>query len=197
MDKGRVGAFSDGVFAVAITILIFNVEQPKVAPGGLLHALLAEWPSYAAYAGSFFTVGVMWMNHHAIFERLGVINRTLLLINLLLLMVIVFVPFPTALLGRYIQSPRDASTAATVYALNFLLVAVFFSLLWGYALRRPALLRPGLDREAALRQLPRFSIGFAVYLVCLLIAQLSPIAVVGLVAVTAVYYVFESLPDLQ
>jgi uncharacterized membrane protein len=194
MDKGRVGAFSDGVFAVAITILIFNVEQPRVAPGGLLHALLAEWPAYAAYAGSFFTVGVMWMNHHAIFERLGVINRTLLLINLLLLMVIVFVPFPTALLGRYIQSSRDASTAATVYALNFVLVAVFFSLLWGYALSRPALLKPGLDRTAALRQLPRFSIGFAIYLVCIPIAQLSPTAVVGLVAVTAVYYVFESLP---
>ena len=72
MSKGRVEAFSDGVFAVAITLLIFNVQIDKAGPGGLLHALLSAWPKYAAYVASFLTIGVMWINHHAIFERICV-----------------------------------------------------------------------------------------------------------------------------
>jgi uncharacterized membrane protein len=196
MTKGRVEALSDGVFAVAMTILIFNVEQPNVEPGGLAQALLREWPSYAAYAGSFLTVGVLWMNHHAVFERLVAMNRALMLINLLLLMTIVFVPFPTALLGKHIGTPSDASTAATVYALTFLLVSIFFSMLWSYALTQPHHLWPGFDREAARRQLPRFLIGLIIYLICIPIAQFSPTAVVVLVAVSALYYMFESLPEV-
>ncbi|HEV3096342.1 MAG TPA: TMEM175 family protein, partial [Candidatus Dormibacteraeota bacterium] len=93
MSKGRVEAFSDGVFAVAITLLIFNIQIDKTAPGGLLHALLGAWPKYAAYVASFLTIGVMWLNHHGMFSRLVRIDRALSFLNLLLLMVIVFLPF--------------------------------------------------------------------------------------------------------
>jgi uncharacterized membrane protein len=179
-----------------MTILIFNVTQPESKPGELLPALLRQWPTYAAYAGSFLTVGVLWMNHHAVFERLVAMNRTLMLLNLLLLMTIVFVPFPTALLGTHFGNPSDASTAATLYALTFLLVSIFFSILWMYALSKPRHLWPGFDREAARRQLPRFVVGLVIYLLCLPIAQFSPTAVVGLVAVSALYYMFESLPEV-
>ncbi|MEO6797078.1 MAG: TMEM175 family protein [Candidatus Dormibacter sp.] len=196
MSKGRVEAFSDGVFAVAATLLIFNIQIDKTAPGGLLAALLAAWPKYAAYVASFLTIGVMWMNHHGLFERIARLNRPLLLLNLLLLMAIVFLPFSTSLLGSNIQVPRDANIAASFYGLNAFVIAVFFSSVWIYALAHPDLLRPDVDREAATRSWPRFSVGLVVYLACVPLGLLSPIAVVIVCAGIAVYYIFERLPDI-
>src|SRR6266852_6364576 len=116
MSKGRVEAFSDGVFAVAATLLIFNIQIDKTAPGGLLAALLAAWPKYAAYVASFLTIGVMWLNHHGMFARIARLDRPLVFLNLLLLMAIVFIPFSTAQLGTNILVARDANTAASLYA---------------------------------------------------------------------------------
>src|SRR5256885_13956911 len=122
MSKGRVEAFSDGVFAVAATLLIFNVQLDKTAPGGLLAALLAEWPKYAAYGAGFLTIGVMWLNRHGLFERIFHLDRTLVFLNLLLLMAIGFIPFSTAEIGANILVPREANTAASIYALDGLVV---------------------------------------------------------------------------
>jgi TMEM175 potassium channel family protein len=196
MSKGRVEAFSDGVFAVAATLLIFNIQIDKTAPGGLLAALLAAWPKYAAYVASFLTIGVMWINHHGLFERIARLNRTLMFLNLLLLMAIVFLPFPTAVLGSTILIPHDASTAASFYALNAVVISIFFSAVWTYALTHPDLLAPDVDRHAAMRSWPRFSAGVVAYLVCVPIGQFSPIAVVVICAAVAVYYMFERLPDI-
>ena len=196
MSKGRVEAFSDGVFAVAITLLIFNIQIDKGAPGGLLAALLAAWPKYAAYVASFLTIGVMWINHHGLFERIARINRALTFLNLLLLMAIVFLPFSTAQLGSNILVPGDANTAASFYALNAVVIAIFFSAVWTYALTHPDLLADNVDRQAAMRSWPRFSVGLVAYLVCVPIGQLSPIAVVIICAALAVYYMFERLPDI-
>jgi len=196
MSKGRVEAFSDGVFAVAATLLIFNIQIDKTAPGGLLAALLAAWPKYAAYVASFLTIGVMWMNHHGLFERIARLDRALLFINLLLLMAIVFLPFSTAQLGSNILVPDDANTAASLYALNAFVIAVCFSVVWIYVLTHPGLLAEDVDRQAALRASPRFSVGTVVYLACLPLAQVNPIAVVIVCAALAVYYVFERLPDI-
>ncbi len=196
MSKGRVESFSDGVFAVAATLLIFNVQIDKTAPGGLLAALLAAWPKYAAYVASFLTIGVMWMNHHGLFERIGRLNRALAFLNLLLLMAIVFIPFSTAELGANIQVPRDANTAASLYAINAFVIALCFGAVWTYALVHPKLLAPNIDREVALRAWPLFSVGSVVYLACIPLGQLSPIAVVVVCAALAVYYAFERLPDI-
>jgi uncharacterized membrane protein len=196
MSKGRVEAFSDGVFAVAATLLIFNVQVDKTAPGGLLAALLAAWPKYAAYVAGFLTIGVMWMNHHGLFERIAHLDRTLQFFNLLLLMAIVFIPFSTAELGANIQIAKDANTAASLYALNAFVIAILFGVVWSYALWRPGLLAPNIDRRAALRASPRFSVGSVVYLACIPLGQLSPIAVVIACAALAVYYAFERLPDI-
>jgi uncharacterized membrane protein len=196
MSKGRVEAFSDGVFAVAATLLIFNITIDKTAPGGLLAALLAAWPKYAAYVASFLTIGVMWLNHHGLFERIARLDRALMFINLLLLMAIVFIPFSTAELGANIQVPSDANTAAGLYAINASVIALFFGVLWIYALTHPHLLAPNVDRQAALRAWPRFSAGSVVYLSCIPISQFSPIAVVIVCAALAVYYSFERLPDI-
>ncbi|HEX9095676.1 MAG TPA: TMEM175 family protein [Candidatus Dormibacteraeota bacterium] len=196
MSKGRVEAFSDGVFAVAATLLIFNITIEKTAPGGLEAALLAAWPKYAAYVASFLTIGVMWLNHHGLFERIGHLNRTLTFLNLLLLMAIVFIPFSTAELGANILVPRDANTAASLYAINATLIALFFGAVWTYALWHPKLLAPDVDRRAAMRAWPRFSVGTFVYLICIPLGQVSPIAVVIVCAALAVYYFFERLPDI-
>jgi uncharacterized membrane protein len=197
MSKGRVEAFSDGVFAVAATLLIFNVQIDRTAPGGLLAALLAAWPKYAAYVASFLTIGVMWMNHHGLFMRIVRLDRALLFLNLLLLMAIVFLPFSTAELGANILVARDANTAATLYAINASLIAVFFGAVWTYALTHAGLLAPDIDRALAMRAWPRFSIGTVVYLACIPLGQFSPVAVIVVCAALAVYYAFERLPDIR
>ena len=196
MSKGRVEAFSDGVFAVAATVLIFNITIDKSAPGGLLAALLAAWPKYAAYVASFLTIGVMWLNHHGMFERVVRMDRALIFLNLLLLMAIVFIPFSTAELGTNILVPADAKTAASLYAINASVIALCFGAVWTYALTHPHLLAPNVDRQAAMRAWPRFSVGSVVYLACIALAQFSAIAVVAVCAALAVYYVFERLPDI-
>jgi uncharacterized membrane protein len=196
MSKGRVEAFSDGVFAVAATLLIFNVQIDKTAPGGLLAALLAAWPKYAAYVASFITIGVMWINHHGLFGRIARTNRTLMFLNLLLLMAIVFLPFPTAVLGSNILVPRDANTAASLYGLNTSLIALLFSAVWIYALTHADLLSPDVDRQAAMRSWPRYSAGLVAYLACIPLGQLSPIAVVIVCLAIGVYYLSERLPDI-
>jgi len=197
VSKGRVEAFSDGVFAVAITLLIFNIQVDKAAPGELFNALMAAWPKYAAYVASFLTIGVMLMNHHGLFTRIAHLNRPLLFLNLLLLMAIVFLPFPTAQLGANILVPQDAPTAASFYAASAVLIAVFFSAFWAYLFTHPDLLSPDVDREAVLRSWPRFSIGLIAYLICVPLGQVSPIGVIIVCAAMAIYYAFERLPDIS
>jgi len=197
VSKGRVEAFSDGVFAVAITLLIFNIQVDKAAPGDLFNALMAAWPKYAAYVASFLTIGVMLMNHHGLFSQIARLNRPLLFLNLLLLMAIVFLPFPTAQLGANILVPQDAPTAASFYAASAVLIAVFFSAFWAYLFTHPDLLSPDVDREAALRSWPRFSVGLLAYLICVPLGQVSPIGVIIVCAAMAVYYAFERLPDIS
>jgi len=197
VSKGRVEAFSDGVFAVAITLLIFNIQVDKAAPGDLFNALMAAWPKYAAYVASFLTIGVMLMNHHGLFSQIARLNRPLLFLNLLLLMAIVFLPFPTAQLGANILVPQDAPTAASFYAASAVLIAVFFNAFWAYLFTHPDLLSPDVDREAALRSWPRFSIGLLAYLICIPLGQVSPIGVIIVCAAMAVYYAFERLPDIS
>jgi uncharacterized membrane protein len=197
MSKARAEAFSDGVFAVAITILIVSLQVPTDLPrGALWHTLTGLWPSYAAYIASFLTIGVMWMNHHGVFRRLKAVDRNLLFLNLLLLLAIVFVPFPTALLGRFIPAGGDdAAAAATLYALTSIGTGVCFSAIWIYVLSRPELLASGLDPARVRRRLPFFSAGPIVYVACLVIARFSPILVVALCGIVAVYYFWDWLPE--
>jgi len=153
----------------------------------LLHALLNAWPKYAVYVASFLTIGVMRMNHHGMFARLARLDRPLIFLNLLLLMVVVFLPFSTAQLGSNILVLEDAKTAATLYATNAFAIALGFTAVWTYAPTHPQLLAPEIDRRAALRALPRFSVGTVVYLACIPLGQLSPIGVIIVCALSAVY----------
>lgn len=135
-ETARIEAFSDGVIAIAITLLVLNIKVPQTSDlsegMGLLAALLRQWPAYFAFATIFLTILVMWINHHRLFRNIKYSNHTLLLINGLLLMVITFIPFPTSLLAEYIEH-RDARISAAVYSGTFVLLALLFNLLWRYA----------------------------------------------------------------
>jgi len=141
------------VFAVAITLLILNVQVPHVqeqagVSNTLVRALLDEWPNYLVYVISFLTVGITWINHHQMFRYISHADHGLLVCNTLLLLLITTIPFPTALMSEYIAQPADAPVVAFVYGLLFLLLSLAFNLLWWYGITR------GL-----MKGLPKFSPG--------------------------------------
>jgi len=154
-ETGRVEAFSDGVFAVAITLLVLNIQAPPNAlgDGELRDFLLSKGPTYLAFVTSFATVGIMWINHHRLFNHIKRTDTILLLLNLLLLMAIVFVPFPTALLAQSITSP-DQHLSALFYSGTFVVLAILFNLLWRYATHKGRLLGKHADL-AAVRAISR------------------------------------------
>jgi uncharacterized membrane protein len=193
MPSSRTEAFSDGVFAVAITLLVLNVDVPRFGAGPLQHALTSLWPSFATYVVSFMTIGIMWVNHHAVFKCIRVVDRPLQFINLFLLMVITFIPFPTSLLGRYIQASRDSGLAAGVYGLVMLLMAIGFATLWGYAVYHPQLLAEDIDPRAARATLPRFASGIIVYAVCIGVAFISAKLSLAAFALIDGYYIFNQI----
>jgi uncharacterized membrane protein len=132
-ETGRIEAFSDGVFAIAITLLIIEVHIPGREHSETLgHELLRLWPSYLGYLTSFLTIGVMWINHHHVFSLITRSDRTLLFLNTLLLMMIAFVPFPTAVLAQFIRTD-GARPAALLYGATLTLTAVCFFAWWRYA----------------------------------------------------------------
>jgi uncharacterized membrane protein len=149
-ETGRIEAFSDGVFAIAVTLLVLELKVPHLPDGGadgsLGRALLAQWPSYVALVTSFFTILVMWANHHRVFELVHRIDAPFLYANGLLLLVVTVVPFPTALLAEYFRKP-GASTAAAVYAGTYVLAGVAFQLFWRTAISGRRLLRRGYSEE--------------------------------------------------
>src|SRR5436189_3868628 len=132
-ETARLEAFSDGVFAIAITLLIIEVHVPAREHAETLgHELLRIWPSYLGYLTSFLTIGVMWINHHYVFELIARIDRTMLLLNTLLLMLIAFVPFPTAVLAQFVET-GGARAAAVPYGATMTLTALAFLAWWRYA----------------------------------------------------------------
>ena len=132
-QTARLEAFSDGVFAIAITLLIIEVHVPGHEHAETLgHELLRIWPSYLGYLTSFLTIGVMWINHHYVFELIARIDRTMLLLNTLLLMMIAFVPFPTAVLAQFVETD-GARAAAVLYGATLTLTALAFLAWWRYA----------------------------------------------------------------
>src|SRR5215467_5250067 len=126
MSTNRLEAFSDGVFAIAITLLVLDIHVPEPGSGSLGHELLAQWPSYAAYVISFITIGIIWMNHHAAFSRLRAVDHSILIWNLLLLLSVGILPFTTSLMATYLKEGSGESLAAAVYGASFLLMGVVF-----------------------------------------------------------------------
>jgi len=188
-ETNRLEAFSDGVFAVAITILVFGIAVPRgLHPGQpLLAALLAQWPAYLAFLTSFATVGIMWINHHNMFTHIRRSDHTLLVLNGLLLLGITFVTFPTALVAEYIQH-RDARTAALVYSGTFVVIAIVWNLLWRYASNGHRLLRHDVDRRTVETITKTYSWAPPMYLISFALAFVSALGSLSLVLAMAVFF---------
>ena len=123
--------FSDGVIAIAITLLVLQIHVPHTEQGGLLDALLDQWPSYIAFIISFVVIGIMWVSHHSMFERIAAVDRGLLFINLLLLLGIAFLPFPTDLVATYIQDGgANSHIAAAIYSVTMVAIGFAFTGMW-------------------------------------------------------------------
>lgn len=183
----RVEAFSDGVMAIAITLLILEVRVP--AHGPLLQELSHLWPSYLAYLTSFFTIGIIWLNHHAFFTRVRRIDHALLWWNLLLLLTVSFLPFPTAVLAAHVrEDPVDARVAVVFYGLVGVLMTLPWVLMWRRLAQRPELMEPEFDVAFAVLEGRRAWVGVVVYALCMGVGMLSPTAALALFAAVAVFY---------
>jgi uncharacterized membrane protein len=194
MDSRRAEAFSDGVFAVAITVLVFDLLS--IGTHELSAAvLLLAWPNYFAYVVSFLTIGIMWMNHHTILAHVKRVDRPLLVLNLLLLMVIVAIPFPTQLVAEHLRG--SGGTAATVtYGLVMIAMSAGFAAMWVYVVTHAPSLGAVVPQGALRQSVPGFTLGGAVYVAGTLIAAFwSPVAGLIIFGALAVYYLFEHLPS--
>jgi uncharacterized membrane protein len=146
-DTGRTEAFSDGVFAIAITLLVLEIGIPASEFDDLWSAIFHEWPAYLGYATSFLTIGGLWLAHHGIFRRLRYANNAVMRINLLLLMAVAFLPFPTRLVAEAIRDRSAERAAAIFYGACLLAIAVLFSALWAAVARDRRLLKPEVTDE--------------------------------------------------
>lgn len=191
LSTGRLEAFSDGVFAVAITLLVLNLTVPLAATGELWNALLKEWPGFASYVVSFLVIGIIWINHHAIFRQIERVDRTLLFFNLILLMSVVLIPYSTGLMARYIRSGANSHVAAAVYSVTMLCMGLSFTLIWSRAVFVRGLLAFPMTPRQARDSILRFNVGSAIYLVTVAVAFVSAIACLALHFLIALYYVFD------
>lgn len=198
-QTARLEAFSDGVFAIAITLLVLDIRVPAlpaadpatgVVPGvsdhWLLERLRHEWTAYVAYVMSFAVILITWVNHHRIIALLARTDHRFLFWNGLLLMMIAIVPFPTSLLARYFLTPA-AKVGAAIYAGHGLMVALAFQGVWQHAIRTRGLLAPGTERDVA-RLNAQYRFGPWMYLVALLLAFVSAPVSVGLCLLFAVFF---------
>jgi uncharacterized membrane protein len=191
-ETGRTEAFSDGVFAIAITLLVLDIGIPASEFDDLWSAIFHEWPAYLGYATSFLTIGGLWLAHHGIFRRLRYANDRVMRINLLLLMAVAFLPFPTRLVAEAIRDASAERAAAIFYGLCLLAIALLVSALWGAVALDRRLLKPEVTDEEVNAILLAASPSIGFYAVAIGVAIVAPqvaafgyllIAVVGIARV--------------
>lgn len=190
-DTTRLEAFSDGVFAIAITLLIIEIRPPHIPDGAgspeLARELLALWPAYLGYLISFLTIGIMWINHHYIFGFIARTDPWLTALNTLFLLCVAFIPFPTALLADYLGHPGQ-QVAALAYGGWFTVTAIAYNVLWRYPTSRRRLVAPDVPQASLDDVSRRFNFGPPVYLIATLLALISPILSVAVQLVLAIVY---------
>lgn len=197
-DTTRLEAFSDGVFAVAITLLVLNltVPQPDALRSGatLLTLLDKQWPAYLAYVLSFLTILIYWVNHHNVFKCIKHVDRTFLLLNGLLLLAITTIPFGTALLAAYIER-SDQKIAELVYTGILLVTAVIFNRAWAYATHDMHLVGKEVDARFVQAITRQFSFGPPLYLIAFLVAFVSAQASLAICIVLGGFFAMPSSLD--
>ena len=192
MNKARVETLSDGVFAIAITLLVLTIAQPDDYHD-LAHQLGQRWPSLAAYVVSFAVIGIMWVNHHTIFANLRVIDRSLFYLNLLLLMTIVFIPYPTEVFGTALRRHEGATTAAVFYSVTMTVNALAWTAMWLYASAGRRLLVDTFPEPQRVLSTVLFVFGPAIYGASIAVAFISPYICLAFHGLLAVYYAFDPI----
>jgi uncharacterized membrane protein len=190
MPTTRLETFSDGVLAIAATLLILDVHS-EGSPLG--HSLVQIWPRYVAYALSFTVIGIIWVNHHTVIGLLDHVDRRFLFINLLFLMVVAFIPFPTELVAEHIRAGgADARNAVLTYGITCTLMALAYNVMWFYAIREGRLLKPDADPKQVEGITRSFRPGVPIYLGATLLAFASAALSLALFGALALFYVFEA-----
>ena len=185
----RVEAFSDGVFAIAITLLVLELKVPEhQEPGTLSRQLLEEWPMYFAFLTSFLTIGIMWLNHHRLFTLIQRCTHSLILLNTLLLLGVTVVPFPTAVLAENLGEPLNERTAALLYNGWFVFIAIAFNVLWRYASADHRLLGESVDRAAVKAQTKQYAFGPIFYLIALAASFINVPLGIGISLALALFF---------
>ena len=181
----RFETFSDGVFAIAATLLVLSFS---VTSGGNLGSqLLHLWPSYLAYVTSFVTIGIIWINHHHTVSLLGRTSRTHLFINNLLLLTVAFLPFPTKLVADYLQ--KDGERAAVLaYGVTFVVMAILHQVWWRYARTNRRLIADAVPDSQLVAVDRAYNPGVPAYLLVVVLAFFSPLAAVSLTLAIAAFY---------
>jgi uncharacterized membrane protein len=189
-STARLETFADGVFAIAATLLILDVTVRGGRP--LNHELLHNWPSYAGYAVSFLTIAIMWVNHHTTIDQMARVDRAFLFINVFLLMMIAFIPFPTRVVAQHVFG-AGAESAALMYGITLTVTAVFFNLFWFYASHDGRLLRDDANPAVVSRITRSYRPGPFIYGGATLVAFASSQASLILYAVIALFYAIENV----
>jgi uncharacterized membrane protein len=194
LGVGRLEALTDGVFAIAITLLAIEIGVPHVEStngADLRSAILDQWPSYAAYAVTFFLIGAYWLNHHRMFRLLTGITHRFVLLNIFFLMAIAIIPFPNAVLAEYLADPDLRGVAAALYGAAIIALAVMFNLVWWYVARHRSLLRPDCDLASLRRVLRSYVIGPVGYAVGLALSFIQPLIALAIYVAMPLGYMFE------
>jgi uncharacterized membrane protein len=191
VTTARLETFADGVFAIAATLLIIDVGLPPHVSESLGRSLLDIWPEYAAYAISFVTIGIMWVNHHMLMRHIAKVDRVFLFLNLGLLLGTAFVPFPTRVLAEFVRTD-DGRAAALLYGVTLTTTAVFFISLWLYASSGGRLLRPDADLREVSGITRSYLPGAPIYATATLVAFVSPEASALLFGLIAAFYMLSS-----
>jgi uncharacterized membrane protein len=183
----RLEAFTDGVFAIAATLLILEITVDTSHTNDLGSALLHLWPSYLAYVTSFITIGIIWMNHHTCVETIARVDRVFLFLNLLLLMTVAFLPFPTRLVAHYLQRPGE-QTAVYAYGATFVVMSIIYNVWWRYASTGCRLIGENVPESRVKAITQAFNPGVPIYALTLVVAVFSPLASVFLTFAIAAFY---------
>jgi uncharacterized membrane protein len=194
-ETARLEAFSDGVFAIAVTLLVLDLKVPRdLSAPELRRALIEQWPSYAAFLVSFATIGIMWLNHHRLFTLIHRVDHTLLMLNGLLLLTITVVPFPTALVSAYLGRPGER-ISTLVYSGCFVVIAIAFNALWRYAAspaREPPLLRIPVDSPEVRAIHAAYRLGPFWYLAAVALSFWHPTAALAVCGALALFFALPS-----
>jgi TMEM175 potassium channel family protein len=186
-DTGRTESFSDAVFAFAITLLVLDIQVPESQFNHLWRGIAHQWPSYLGYATSFLTVGAIWLVHHGIFRRVQYANRPLMQVNLLLLMAVAFLPFPTKLVAEAIRDTSAERAAVIFYGGWLLVISLLFSALWGVLARDRSLLRPEVSEKEVDAIARATTPNLGVYVGVILLAFIAPkVAAFGFLVIAIV-----------